>query len=159
MRTNDGHCEGPAGADSAMRLRCGPYTQYRSHCARFWAIVIVPVFGPWQTPTAWDREFLRQNAGKLICFNCAGQVPDSYRYRVRCTVCAAEGPYCSTEAEAVSQWNACNKAQLLAACKAQLDLFESWKEGIFTRLGIQWEVEPEAVTMARAAIAAAEVKP
>ena len=80
-------------------------------------------------------------------------------YRVRCTVCAAEGPYCSTEAEAVSQWNACNKAQLLAACKAQLDLFESWKEGIFTRLGIQWEVEPEAVTMARAAIAAAEVKP
>ena len=79
MRTNDGHCEGPAGADSAMRLRCGPYTQYRSHCARFWAIVIVPVFGPWQTPTAWDREFLRQNAGKLICFNCAGQVPDSYR--------------------------------------------------------------------------------
>lgn len=31
-----------------------------------------------------------------------------------------------------------------------VDLFEAWKEGIFSRIGVSWTIEPPAIVKAKA---------
>ena len=42
--------------------------------------VISPCFAPWHDgePKDWEILFVNENAGKLVCFYCGGQVPDEY---------------------------------------------------------------------------------
>jgi hypothetical protein len=47
-------------------------------------------------------------------------------------------------------------ADLIAAGKAMIELFEAWRDGIFRKLGVAWIEEPPAVRAMRTAIAKAE---
>ena len=66
-----------------------------------------------------------------------------YSFRAACAGCSAEGPS-DSRLGAIARWNACNKAQLLAACKAMVTCC------------LNSSSFDEALSLANAAITAAE---
>jgi len=50
-----------------------------------------------------------------------------------------------------------NTKELVDALTAMLELYDMWRTGIFTTIGVVWVEEPSAVIQARAALQRCEV--